>query len=61
MSDTQGPMIAMCRMDAEGNLTFAGSREAVHALQAAIAERYFRVESGDAQAGDTQRAASDYE
>lgn len=46
-ADTHGPMVALCRMDANGKLTWAGDRTAIHTMQAAIAERYFAIEAAD--------------
>ena len=46
-ADTQGPMVALCRMDANGKLTWAGERYWIHIMQAEIAERYFAVEAAD--------------
>lgn len=46
-ADTQGPMVALCRMDANGKLTWAGDPMHIYAMQVAIAERYFAVEAAD--------------
>jgi hypothetical protein len=49
--DTHGPSVAMCTMDASGKIRFAGDAIHIHALQAAIAERYFSVEEADTHDG----------
>lgn len=46
-TDAPGPMVALCRMDTNGKLTWAGDRYWIHVMQAAIAERYFAVEAAD--------------